>query len=52
MKEKQKLEQLRNKWDKQYQSHNNSKITSQLVIKNVFQGDIAYVGRCKRKRSC
>lgn len=39
--EKGKLEKYQKKWKGQYQKHNNSKIASQVAIKNVFEGIVA-----------
>lgn len=39
--EKGKLERYQTKWKGQYQKHNNSRIASQVAIKNVFEGIVA-----------
>lgn len=39
--EKKDLKSNQRKWKQQYQKHNNSKIASQVVVSNVFQGTIA-----------
>lgn len=39
--EKEKLEKYQTKWKGQYQRHNDSKIASQVVIRNVFEGNVA-----------
>lgn len=39
--EKASLERYRSRWEKQYQSHQNSKVAKQVVIKNVLEGKVA-----------